>query len=203
MNLSIDTIDFQKYPDNLVPAIVQDVASKQVLMLGFMNQEAVEKTLKTKAVTFFSRSKQRLWTKGETSGNTLKLVSITIDCDQDTLLIQAQAPKATCHTGSFSCFGEKEESSNFLQELFDIIEQRKNEKLEGSYVSSLFEKGLGKIAQKVGEEGVETVIAALHETDERLVSESADLLFHLLVLLSAKNISLEQVVQELQKRHQK
>ncbi|MBR3079091.1 MAG: bifunctional phosphoribosyl-AMP cyclohydrolase/phosphoribosyl-ATP diphosphatase HisIE [Prevotella sp.] len=195
-------IDFDKM-DGLVPAIVQDAITKNVLMLGFMNEEAFQKTLETKHVTFWSRTRQTLWTKGETSGNFLNLVDIKIDCDNDTLLVKAHPDGPTCHTGTDTCWGE-ENSMNpllFLTELQDFINKRKEEMPEGSYTTSLFNKGINKIAQKVGEEALETVIEATNGTDSHLVYEASDLLYHLLVMLTEKGLRIEDVAVELQKRH--
>ena len=194
-------IDFAKYADGLVPAIVQDAATGSVLMLGFMNAEAIDQTRATGRVTFFSRSKQRLWTKGETSGNFLELVSITSDCDNDTLLIKARPNGPVCHTGSATCFGDPTEPPlSFLTELESVIASRAAEPVEGSYVSKLFAKGLNKIAQKVGEEAVETVIAAKDDDIDAFKNEAADLLFHYLVLLRAKGVDLGEIVSVLKER---
>ncbi|MBL8124461.1 MAG: bifunctional phosphoribosyl-AMP cyclohydrolase/phosphoribosyl-ATP diphosphatase HisIE [Blastocatellia bacterium] len=194
-------LDFSKYADGLVPAIVQDVDSGAVLMLGFMNAEALEKTLSTRRVTFYSRSKRRLWTKGESSGNFLLLASITADCDLDTLLIRSKATGPICHTGAFTRFGETQKKpDDFLSELESVIEQRRSDRNDVSYVSQLAEKGLKKIAQKVGEEAVETVIAAMEDDTEAFKNEAADLLFHFLVLLQAKNIKLDDVIGVLKNR---
>ena len=195
-------IDFDKNPDGLIPAIIQDATTKNVLMLGYMNQEAFAKTQEIGKVTFFSRSKQRLWTKGEESGNFLNLVAIKNDCDNDTLLISVNPVGPTCHKGSDTCWNEKNTSSfGFLSQLEAVIEQRKNS-ADGSksYVASLFEKGINKIAQKVGEEAVETVIEAKDDNDELFLGESADLLFHYLILLKAKNFELLDVVKILESR---
>ena len=195
-------IDFEKM-GGLVPAIVQDAVTKNVLMLGFMNEEAYQKTLETRHVTFWSRTRQTLWTKGETSGNFLNLVDIKIDCDQDTLLVKAHPDGPTCHTGTDTCWGEDNDSNPllFLTELQDFINHRKEEMPEGSYTTSLFTKGVNKIAQKVGEEALETVIEATNGTSEHLVYEASDLLYHLLVLLTEKGLRIEDVAAELQKRH--
>ncbi|MGV3704141.1 MAG: bifunctional phosphoribosyl-AMP cyclohydrolase/phosphoribosyl-ATP diphosphatase HisIE [Arcticibacter sp.] len=193
------SIDFKK-SDGLVPVIIQDYQSLEVLMLGYMNEEAFAKTESEGKVTFFSRSKNRLWTKGEESGNFLFVKSIAIDCDQDTILIKADPVGPTCHTGSRSCFNS-EYNQNFIFKLEQIIADRYDNPQEGSYVNRLREKGLNKIAQKVGEEGVETVIAALNETEFDLINESSDLVFHLLVLLREKNISLETIAKNLESRH--
>ncbi len=195
------TIDYSKHPDGLVPAIVQDAQTKTVLMLGYMNADAVAKTQDTKQVTFFSRSKNRLWTKGEESGNFLNLVDMTVDCDKDALLIQATPIGPTCHKGSDTCW-DKENTPNygFLSDLETIIADRKNNPTEKSYVASLFAKGINKIAQKVGEEAVETVIEAKDSNSDLFLNESADLLFHLLILLQAKGFSLHDVVDVLENR---
>lgn len=196
-------IDFKKNPDGLIPAIIQDAQTKNVLMLGYMNQEAFDKTQETKKVTFFSRSKQRLWTKGEESGNFLNLVDIKNDCDNDSLLISVTPVGPTCHTGSDTCWNEKNSSNfGFLSQLESVIEQRRTSS-DGSksYVASLFEKGINKIAQKVGEEAVETVIEAKDDNDELFLYESADLLFHYLILLQAKGFTLVDIENELKKRH--
>jgi phosphoribosyl-AMP cyclohydrolase / phosphoribosyl-ATP pyrophosphohydrolase len=194
-------IDFSK-GDGLVPVIIQDVQSLEVLMLGYMNEEAYQKTVSENTVTFFSRSKNRLWTKGEESGNFLHVKSISVDCDNDTLLIMATPAGPTCHTGSRSCFAT-EYNQNFIFRLEQIITERYEQPEEGSYINKLRNKGLNKIAQKVGEEGVETVIAALNETEHDLVNEASDLLFHLLVLLKEKNVSLETISKNLEQRHVK
>lgn len=192
-------IDFNK-SESLVPVIIQDDRTLQVLMLGYMNEEAFEKTKKERVVTFFSRSKNRLWTKGEESGNFLKVKNITIDCDQDTILIKAIPTKVVCHTGSFTCFGDKD-SKGFLYELEEKINQRIDEKIEGSYTYSLFHKGINKMAQKVGEEAVEVVIEAKDSNDDLFKNEAADLLYHFLILLKAKNFTLEDIEEILLKRN--
>ena len=196
-------IDFQKDGNELVPAIVQDARTKAVLMLGYMNEEALQKTQQTKKVTFFSRSKQRLWTKGEESGHFLELVDLKVDCDSDTLLVRANPVGPTCHEGTDTCWGEKNEPSfGFLSQLEEIIASRKeNQEDEKSYVASLFRKGINKIVQKVGEEAVETVIEAKDNDEELFLNESADLLFHYLILLQAKGYSLKNVVKVLESRH--
>jgi phosphoribosyl-ATP pyrophosphohydrolase/phosphoribosyl-AMP cyclohydrolase len=195
------TIDFSK---GLIPAIIQDAATLQVLMLGYMNKEAYEKTIAEKRVTFFSRSKNRLWTKGETSENYLDVVRVQIDCDQDTILIQVNPQGPTCHTGADTCFGNANvDNAAWLDYLKHVIRSRKNESAESSYTASLFQKGTHKVAQKVGEEAVELVIEALMKNDELFKGEAADLIFHLLVLLEDRGIGLEEVVALLQKRHQK
>lgn len=194
-------IDWEKV-SGLVPAVVQDASSGQVLMLGYMNQEALAATLLNGKVTFFSRTKGRLWEKGETSGNYLKVKSITLDCDNDTLLILAKAKGPTCHKGTNSCFGSIESSSiGFLSELTQIIESRFKEKPEGSYLTRLIASGLDRIIQKVGEEGVETVIAAKNSDIDDFKGESADLLFHLMVLLEAKGLKLADICDVLKERH--
>jgi len=196
-------IDFLKYADGLVPAIIQDFNTDKVLMLGFMNQEALEKTEALGRVTFFSRSKQRLWTKGEESGNYLELKTISVDCDNDTLLIKVHPLGPVCHTGADTCWMEKNHSNNFLSYLEDIIQLRKQATPDESYVASLFAKGLNKIAQKVGEEAVELVIEAKDNDQDLFLNESADLLFHYLILLNAKGYRLTDVMDILQKRHSK
>ena len=195
-------VDFEKN-NGLVPAIIQDALTKKVLMLGYMNKEALDVTIDTKMVTFFSRSKQRLWTKGEESGNVLELVHIKLDCDSDTLLVTANPKGPTCHTGSDTCWNEDNDTSyGFLSELEQIIQQRKEEgAAQSSYVASLFAKGLNKIAQKVGEEAVETVIEAKDQNDDLFLNESADLLFHYLILLNAKGFSLNHIANVLKNRH--
>ena len=191
---------FEKYADGLVPAIVQDAATRQVLMLGFMNAEAFEITQNTGKVTFFSRVRQTLWTKGETSGNFLNVVEILVDCDADTILIKANPVGAVCHTGADTCFDEKNASENFLFELENIIRDRKINADENSYTSKLFAKGINKIAQKVGEEAVELVIEAKDDNDELFKAEAADLFYHLLVLFAEKNIGLGEVLETLKER---
>lgn len=188
-------IDFDKYPDGLAPAIVQDNCTMEVLMLGYMNREALEQTLEQGKVTFFSRSKKRLWTKGETSGHWLLVQSVAEDCDQDAILIQAQPLGPTCHTGARSCFGQKPAAAakGFLYRLQDHIAQRIESDDEHSYTKRLFQKGMNKIAQKVGEEAVELVIEAKDDNDDLFKNEAADLLYHFLVLLRAKNMRLEDV----------
>lgn len=195
-------IDFDKC-GGLVPAIIQDARTKNVLMLGFMNQEAYDKTVATKKVTFWSRSRNCLWTKGETSGNFLELVSIKNDCDDDTLLVKVIPAGPTCHKGTDTCWGEDNDLNPilFLSELQDFIDRRHEEMPEGSYTTSLFRKGVNKMAQKVGEEAVETVIEATNGTDDKLVYEASDLIYHLVVLLTSKGLRIEDVVKELQMRH--
>ncbi|MCW3088488.1 MAG: bifunctional phosphoribosyl-AMP cyclohydrolase/phosphoribosyl-ATP diphosphatase HisIE [Sediminibacterium sp.] len=196
-------IDFTKYPDGLVPAIVQDFKTHKVLMLGFMNEEALHKTEQSGKVTFYSRSKKRLWTKGEESGNFLELKSLSADCDHDTLLIQAHPLGPVCHTGADTCWSERNDSENFLEYLEDIIRLRKQVSPGESYVATLFSKGINKIAQKVGEEAVELVIEAKDDNPALFLDEAADLLFHYLLLLNAKGHNLQSVVDILQKRHSK
>ena len=197
------TIDFNKM-NGLVPAIIQDADTQKVLMLGYMNEEAYEKTVETGKVTFFSRTKNRLWTKGESSGNFLEVVSIKNDCDNDTLLIQVHPTGPVCHTGTDTCWGEKNESNplTFLSELQDFIEKRHEEMPEGSYTTSLFKDGLNRMAQKVGEEALEAVIEAVNGTNDRLIYEGSDMLYHLIDLLTAKGLRIEQMVNELKERHQ-
>lgn len=196
-------IDFSKDKDGLVPAIVQDSVTKNVLMLGYMNEEAYLKTLDTKKVTFFSRSKQRLWTKGEESGNFLNLIDLAVDCDNDTLLVSVNPQGPTCHKGTDTCWGEENRPNfGFISQLEDIISDRKNNpENEKSYVASLFKSGVNKIAQKVGEEAVEVVIEAKDDNDDLFLNESADLLFHYLILLQQKEYSLKDVVKVLEGRH--
>ena len=196
-------INFSKYADGLVPAIVQDANTKSVLMMGFMNQEAVDVTLSQQKVTFYSRSKSRLWTKGEESGNFLNFVSMAVDCDNDTLLIQANPVGPVCHNGTDTCWGAANNPSNtdFLNTLEGVIAQRKSAAADTSYVASLFAKGINKIAQKVGEEAVEVVIEAKDNNEKLFLDESADLLFHYLILLQAKGNTLSDVVKVLSDRH--
>lgn len=196
-------IDFKKYSDGLVPAIVQDIATSKVLMLGFMNEDALHKTEETGKVTFFSRTKNRLWTKGEESGNFLELKSMAVDCDNDTLLIKVHPLGPVCHTGADTCWSEKNHSDNFLLYLEEIIALRRKAPVDESYVAKLFSKGINKIAQKVGEEAVEMVIEAKDDNEELFLNESADLLFHYLLLLNAKGYKLQDVISILQKRHSK
>ena len=194
-------LDFQKM-GGLVPAIIQDEGTSKVLMLGFMNEEALEKTLATGKVTFFSRSKNRLWTKGEESGNFLNLVSITPDCDNDTLLVKVHPSGPVCHTGNDTCWGETNQGDfSFINYLQNFIKKRYQEMPEGSYTTSLFESGVNRMAQKVGEEAVETVIEAVNGTDEGFIYEASDLIYHLIVLLTSKGFSLDDIGKELKKRH--
>ena len=187
----------------LVPAIVQDADTRQVLMLGFMNREAYDKTLATKKVTFWSRTRQTLWTKGETSGHFLHLVSMTADCDNDTLLVKALPDGPTCHTGADTCWGETNERNplDFISDLQDFIEQRKEQMPEGSYTTRLFRDGTAKIAQKVGEEALETVIEAVGGSNDKLVYEAGDMIYHLLVLLTDRGLRIEDIARELKRRH--
>ncbi len=195
-------LDFTKL-NGLIPAVIQDNTTLKVLMVGFMNEEAVTKTEETGQVTFFSRTKNRLWTKGEESGNFLNVVSIASDCDNDTLLIKVNPVGPVCHTGADTCWGEENEESDilFLEYLQDFIDQRKQEMPEGSYTTTLFQKGIRTIAQKVGEEAIETVIGAMANDDENFIYEGADLLYHLIVLLSHKGYRIEDLARELKKRH--
>ena len=193
-------IDFEKSADNLVPAIVQDAATHKVLMLGYMNHQAFEKTLDTNLVTFFSRSRQTLWTKGETSGNFLRVSEISVDCDADTILIKAHPAGAVCHTGADTCFNETNENDDYLFELEKIIHSRKTSPQPDSYTSKLFRKGINKIAQKVGEEAVELVIEAKDDDVELFVGEAADLMYHFLVLLAQKEVTLKDVLKTLKER---
>jgi len=198
----MEILNFSKSPDGLLPAIIQDAATQKVLMLGFMNEEAYQQTLATKKVTFFSRTKQRIWVKGETSGNFLELVDIKIDCDQDTLLIQAKPVGVVCHTGADTCFNDSNQrnSLQFLAHLEGVIKSYHSNPQEGSYTSSLFKKGINKVAQKVGEEAVELVIEAKDNNDDLFKNEAADLLYHYLVLLTAKGFSLADITAVLEKR---
>ena len=195
-------IDFNKM-GGIVPAIIQDAKTRNVLMLGFMNEEAYKKTLLTKHVTFWSRTRQCLWTKGETSGHFLNLVSMQIDCDNDTLLVKVIPQGPTCHKGTDTCWGDEnvQQPLDFLVELQDFIEQRRKEMPEGSYTTKLFKDGVNKMAQKVGEEALETVIEATNGSNEHLVYEASDLLYHLIVLLTDKGIRIEDIAEELHRRH--
>lgn len=195
-------IDFEK-GNGLVPAIIQDATTKNVLMLGYMNKEAYDKTIETGKVTFYSRNRQCLWTKGETSGNFLNLIGMDVDCDNDTLLVKVSPVGPTCHKGTDTCWGEKNESNPllFLTDLQDFIIKRHEEMPEGSYTTSLFKDGLNRMAQKVGEEALEAVIEAVNGTNERLVYEGSDMLYHLIVLLTSKGLRIEDLAKELQVRH--
>ena len=196
-------VNFKKYADGLVPAVIQDATTKKVLMLGFMNEMSLAKTKELQQVTFFSRSKNRLWTKGEVSGNYLFVKEIKVDCDNDTLLVQVNPAGPVCHTGADTCWNEKNETDNFLEKLENIIADRKNNPDERSYTSSLFEKGINKIAQKVGEEAVELIIEAKDDHADLFKGEAADLLFHYLILLQAKGFGLNDIIQVLKSRHSK
>lgn len=198
--MDIQQLDFTK-GDGLIPAIIQDATTNKVLMLGYMNAEALQRTMDEKIVTFFSRSKNRLWTKGETSGNFLHVVEMTSDCDQDTVLIKARPDGPTCHTGADTCFNEENQSDNFLHKLEQIIQDRKANPKEGSYTTSLFNKGINKVAQKVGEEAVELIIEAKDDNEELFLGEAADLLYHYLILLTAKGYQLQDVIEVLENRH--
>jgi len=194
-------LNFEKM-GGLVPAIIQDNNTGKVLMLGFMNEEAYKKTVETGKVTFYSRTRQLLWTKGETSGNFLQVVNILQDCDQDTLLIKVVPAGPVCHTGADTCFGERnQEDIMFLKYLQNFIERRRQEMPEGSYTTSLFQKGVNRMAQKVGEEAVETVIEATNGTEDRLIYEASDLIYHLIVLLTSKGLRIEDLARELERRH--
>ncbi len=206
MSFDPSRVDFGK-GEGLVPAIVQDADTGAVLMLAYMNREALEQTLARKRAVFYSRSKQRLWEKGETTGHTLDVVDVAVDCDADTLLITARPRGPACHNGTLTCFGDEPRAAAtpiaFLAKLEAVITQRANEQPDASYTAKLLAKGINKVAQKVGEEGVETALAGVNEADDKLVAESADLLFHLMVLLRARNVPLTTVVAELEKRHRK
>jgi len=206
VSLDVSKIDFAK-ADGLVPAIVQDADSGAVLMLAYMNREALEETLTRRRAVFYSRSKQRLWEKGETSGHTLELVDVSVDCDADTLLVSARPKGPACHNGTVTCFGDEPRSAAteiaFLAKLEAVIAQRATEKPEASYTAKLLERGIARVAQKVGEEGVELALAGVADKDEKVLEESADLLFHLLVLLRARKLPLERVVRVLEQRHRK
>jgi phosphoribosyl-ATP pyrophosphohydrolase/phosphoribosyl-AMP cyclohydrolase len=196
-------LNFEKL-NGLIPAIVIDHRSNKVLMLGFMNEESLQKTIETKLVTFYSRTRKSLWMKGETSGNYLRLVDIVTDCDNDSLLISALPDGPTCHTGKYSCFGQDEnESFNFLSVLFNLIKQRKEKLPENSYTTKLFTEGENRIIQKVGEEAIETVIAAKNNNKEEIINEVSDLLYHLFVMLADKGIELNDVTTNLMNRHKK
>ncbi|MEJ7912498.1 MAG: bifunctional phosphoribosyl-AMP cyclohydrolase/phosphoribosyl-ATP diphosphatase HisIE [Chitinophagaceae bacterium] len=195
-------VDFEKYADGLVPAVIQDTATQRVLMLGFMNKEALVKTTETGLVTFFSRTKQRLWTKGEESGNYLHVTELLTDCDKDTLLIKATPDGPVCHTGADTCWNEANRKEDFLYYLEDVIKARRESNDTTSYIKSLFDQGINKIAQKVGEEAVELIIEAKDVNQPLFLGEAADLLFHYLLLLQAKNCSLTDVIAVLKQRHQ-
>jgi phosphoribosyl-ATP pyrophosphohydrolase/phosphoribosyl-AMP cyclohydrolase len=196
-------IDFNKFLDGLVPAIIQDFSTNKILMLGYMNQEAFDATMSTTRITFFSRSKNRLWTKGEASGNFLELKSVMLDCDADALLFKVKPLGPVCHTGADTCWDEKNHADDFLDHLEHIIELRKKSTDASSYVKTLMEKGINKVAQKVGEEAVELVIEAKDNDDEKFLDEAADLMFHYLLLLNSKGFNLQAVKEVLKKRHDK
>jgi phosphoribosyl-ATP pyrophosphohydrolase/phosphoribosyl-AMP cyclohydrolase len=199
--IQFDDLNTAKNADGLVPAIIQDDRTLAVLMLGYMNREAFEKSLAEQRVTFFSRTKQRLWTKGETSGNFFDIVSVTADCDADTLLFRVVPHGPACHRGTKTCFGDSEVPEGFIRELQSLIQQRHREMPDGSYTTHLFNKGVNKIAQKVGEEAVETVIEAVAHNREAFLYEASDLVYHLLVLLEANDCSIADIEQELERRH--
>jgi len=199
---SVKEVDWNKGGNGLVPAIVQHAQSGQVLMMGYMNDAALEKTFDSRKVTFLSRKTKELWTKGETSGNFLEFVSAELDCDKDTILIQANPKGPTCHTGDFTCFNDNQDNPiNFLNELSDVIKSRKGDNPQKSYTASLFTEGLARMCQKVGEEGVEVSLAGMKQDNDELLDESADLLFHLMVLLENQGLSIQAVIKTLQKRH--
>jgi phosphoribosyl-ATP pyrophosphohydrolase/phosphoribosyl-AMP cyclohydrolase len=206
VSFAIDSVDFAKGA-GLVPAIVQDADSGAVLMMAYMNREALEQTLARRRAVFYSRSKQRLWEKGETTGHMLEVVDVALDCDADTLLVSARPRGPACHNGTLTCFGDEPRSSAasiaFLAKLEGVVAQRASEKPEDSYTARLLGKGINKVAQKVGEEGVETALAGANDSDQKVIEESADLLFHLLVLLRARGVALGKVVEELERRHRK
>ena len=196
-------IDFAKYADGLVPAVVQDAVTRRVLMVGFMNAEALDRTIETNRVTFYSRSKHSLWTKGETSGNFLEVHSVDVDCDNDTLLIKATPSGPVCHSGAETCFGESNDANDFLYDLERLIRRRKETPVAGSYTSELFAEGLNRVAQKFGEEAVEAIIASTSDEKTAFVSEVADVLYHLLVLLTVKDVRLADAVEVLRSRSKK
>jgi phosphoribosyl-ATP pyrophosphohydrolase/phosphoribosyl-AMP cyclohydrolase len=198
--IDINSIDWEKC-SGLVPAIVQDIGDDSVLMLGYMTPEALQTTMDTGLVTFYSRTKQKLWTKGETSGNFLRLKSIALDCDQDTVLVRVEPIGPTCHTGTDTCFGPKTPNVNFLNQLQDVVDQRFEERPAGSYTTRLFEDGIQRMAQKVGEEGVEVALAAMTPAKAELLGEAADLLYHLTVLLKGRGLKLADAVAILKQRH--
>jgi len=204
VSVDLNKVDFDKGA-GLVPAIVQDADSGSVLMMAYMNREALEQTLARRRAVFYSRSKQRLWEKGETTGHTLDVVDVLVDCDNDTLLVTARPRGPACHNGTLTCFGDEPRTAaasiGFLAKLEGVIAQRASEKPDASYTAKLLAKGLNKVAQKVGEEGVETALAGVNESDQKLVEESADLIYHLLVLLRARGVKLGQVVRQLESRH--
>lgn len=199
--IEINKIDFSKL-NGLVPAIVVDSSTEQVLMLGFMNQQSLQQTIDSKKVTFYSRSRKTIWTKGETSGNFLELVDIKTDCDNDSLLVFAKPVGNTCHLDEYSCFGVEKNNLKFLNQLFELIKKRKEELPENSYTTKLFQKGADRIIQKVGEEAIEICIAAKNRNKEEVVNEVSDLVFHMMVMLAEQNIELTEIVANLVKRHQ-
>lgn len=199
-DFEVKDLDFGKNPDGLIPVVVQDYAALKVLMLGYVNAEALERTFETGRMTFFSRTRQCLWTKGETSGNFLIVREMYVDCDGDTLLVKAEHTGPVCHTGSVSCF-KTDDDEGFIRELQEVIRRRKIERPEGSYTVKLFDKGVNKIAQKVGEEAVETVIEAVAHNDSAMIYEASDLIYHLLVLLAARGLSISDLEKELVRRH--
>lgn len=198
--IDIKEINFSKL-NGLIPAVIIDTNSNQVLMVGFMNEESLIRTIESGRVTFYSRTNNKLWTKGETSGNYLELVSIISDCDNDTLLIEAFPHGNTCHTGEYSCFNLHKDNTHFLSKLFKLIQKRKNEMPENSYTTSLFKEGTDRIIQKVGEESIETLIAAKNRNKNEIINETSDLIYHLFVMLAEQNISLAEVIQQLELRH--
>jgi phosphoribosyl-ATP pyrophosphohydrolase/phosphoribosyl-AMP cyclohydrolase len=206
VSLDVSRVDFAK-ADGLVPAVVQDADTGAVLLLAYMNREALEQTLARRRAVFYSRSKQRLWEKGETTGHTLDVVDVALDCDADTLLVTARPRGPACHNGTLTCFGDEARTAataiGFLAKLEAVVAQRATEKPDASYTAKLLARGLNKVAQKVGEEGVETALAGVNEADDKLIAESADLLYHLLVLLRARGVPLARVTRELEQRHQK
>lgn len=199
-DFEVKDLDFGKNPDGLIPVVVQDYATLKVLMLGYVNAEALERTLETGRMTFFSRTRGCLWTKGETSGNFLTVREMFVDCDRDTLLVKAEPAGPVCHTGAVSCFNT-DVDEGFIRELQEVIRRRKAERPEGSYTVKLFDKGVNKIAQKVGEEAVETVIEAVDGNDSAMIYEASDLIYHLLVLLAARGLSISDLEKELVRRH--
>ena len=199
-NFNTEDLDFGKNPDGLIPAVIQDSATLKVLMLGYVNAEALSRTLESGKMTFFSRTRQCLWTKGETSGNFLTVKEIFADCDMDTILVKAEPSGPVCHTGAVSCFGT-DEDEGFIRELQEVIRKRKTERPEGSYTVRLFDKGVNKIAQKVGEEAVKTVIEAVAHNDSAMIYEASDLIYHLLVLLVERGLSISDLEKELVRRH--
>ncbi len=200
---NISDVDWNKGGNGLIPAIVQHAQTAQVLMMGYMNKDALDKTFEVEKVTFLSRKTQSLWTKGETSGNFLRFVSAELDCDKDTILIQANPIGATCHTGDFTCFNDIHNDNNFLNTLQHVIQTRKNDDPKQSYTASLFAEGLSRMCQKVGEEGVEVALAGMKEDKDELLNESADLIFHLMVLLEKNELCIQNVLHLLEKRHKK